>query len=149
MDYEVVLGKDARREKNELLDKYDAISHAAVVNIYSLSKEYGRLSLAGFDPDNADHQFFLHTALIVKDILGIQLEIQCGFWKWLKTNWIMRHTELRVRRDKTKQSEGVIWLSDLMEFMAPLVEEIGLPKDFKYGDIYHEYYEKGLKKHVK
>ncbi len=75
--------------------------------------------------------------------MGYQLEVRCSLWKWLMVNWKLRKLKVRVRWNRGKYNDDVTYVRDLMEFMQPLVKEFGLPDNFRYGDIYHAFYEKG------
>ncbi len=144
-EYEVTLGPELsiHGSHTELFDRYDKMSYATVVNLYSLSKARGKLVLADINPKDDDCLFFLHTALVVKDLLGYQLEVRCSLWKWLMVNWKLRKLKVRVRWNRGKYNDDVTYVRDLMEFMQPLVKEFGLLDNFRYGDIYHAFYEKG------
>lgn len=128
------------KSRDELLNKYDALSYAAVVNFYTLGKERDVMVLADFDCDNKDHMFFLHNLLIAKDICGRQFKVKCSLWKWFKLNWRIRKSGIRIPRYwKRAVPYDALYINDLAEFMKPLFQELKIPEGTTYGDVYEVY----------
>lgn len=128
-------------DNKELYDKYDVLVHATIVNIWSLAtKRDHRLVLRNVDPSNKAHLYFVHCAFTAKDIAGMQVEVACGWIKYLWLKWKLRHSAQKVVK-APKLTWGMD-PSDVLTFMEPLITEVGLGADFDWGDIYEAYYER-------
>ena len=126
---------------NELFDQYDEIINVIMVNLYSLSKEKGKIILSDLDKRNRDHLLILRVALIAKDVYNFPLFLNVNWWDALVLNWRMRKLSRRVPR--AKEAEEGVNVVTLLEFMYPPIKQ-HMGENFKFADIYGAFYGKEL-----
>lgn len=125
----------------ELFNQYDEIINVIMVNLYSLSKEKGRIILSDLDKRNRDHLLILRVALIAKDVYNFPLFLNVNWWDSLVLNWRMRKLSRRVPR--TKEIEGCTNVVALLEFMYPPIKQ-HMGENFEFAHIYNSFYGKEL-----
>lgn len=135
------MGNIKTTETEELFNKYDEVINIIMVNLYTLSKNDGKIVLSGLDRKNRDHLLVLRVALMAKDIYNYPLSLKIGFWDSLILNWKMRKLSRRVPREKKLDNE--INIPKMLEFMYPPVREY-IGEDFKFSNIYNAFYRKEL-----
>lgn len=126
---------------NELFKQYDEIINVIMVNLYSLSKEKGKIILSNLDKRNRDHLLILRVALIAKDVYNFPLFLNVKWWDSLVLNWRMRRLSRRVPR--TKETEGRTNVVALLEFMYPPIKQ-HMGENFEFAHIYNSFYGKEL-----
>ena len=126
---------------NELFNQYDEIINVIMVNLYSLSKEKGKIILSNLDKRNRDHLLILRVALIAKDAYNFPLFLNVNWWDSLVLNWRMRKLSRRVLR--TKETEGCVNVVNLLEFMYPPIKQ-HMGENFEFAHIYNSFYGKEL-----
>ena len=126
---------------NELFDQYDEIINVIMVNLYSLSKEKGKIILSDLDKRNRDHLLILRVALIAKDVYNFPLFLKVNWWDSLVLNWRMRKLSRKVPRAKGIE-EGINVMA-LLEFMYPPIKQ-HMGENFEFAHIYNSFYGKEL-----
>ena len=126
---------------NELFKQYDEIINVIMVNLYSLSKEKGKIILSNLDKRNRDHLLILRVALIAKDVYNFPLFLNVKWWDSLALNWRMRKLSRRVPH--TKETEGCTNVVALLEFMYPPIKQ-HMGENFEFAHIYNSFYGKEL-----
>ena len=124
-------------DKDILYDKYDQAINATMVNIYTLSKEKGKIILENIDRNNKNHLLILRVAIIAKDVYNFQLKLKTNFWNWVVLNWRMRKLSRFVRRER--ESDANVDVDALVNFMTPILKT-AIEEDFNFSDIYNAFY---------
>lgn len=125
----------------DLFNEYDKIVNIVMINLYSLSKEKGKIILSELDKNNKDHLLILRVALMAKDIFNFPLSLNVSWWDSLIINWRARKLTHKIPR--TKKTEGCVSVKALLEYMYPSVKhELG--ENFKFAHIYNSFYRKEL-----
>ena len=126
---------------NELFNQYDEIINVIMVNLYSLSKEKGKIILSDLDKRNRDHLLILRVALIAKDVYNFPLFLNVNWWDSFVLNWRMRKLSRKVPR--IKETEGCVNVTTLLEFMYPPIRQY-MGENFEFAHIYNSFYRKEL-----
>ena len=125
----------------DLFGEYDKIVNIIMINLYSLSKEKGKIILSELDKNNRDHLLVLRVALMAKDIFNFPLSLNVNWWDSLVINWRARKLTRKIPR--TKKTEGCVSVKALLEYMyPPIKQELG--ENFKFAHIYNSFYGKEL-----
>lgn len=124
-------------DKDILYDKYDQAINATMVNLYTLSKEKGKIILENVDRNNKNHLLILRVAMIAKDVYNFQLKLKTNFWNWIVLNWRMRKLSRFVRRER--ESDANVDVDALVNFMTPVLQK-AIEEDFNFSDIYDAFY---------
>lgn len=122
---------------DEFYKQQDKIVEITLTNIYSLSKEKGKIVLTNFNPKDENHLFFFHVAMIVRDMFQYPIEVDLGFFKTLLLNWKLRKHYVKVAR--YRGVEKGIDVEEVLSFMRPTMNEM-LGAGHTYADIYNDYY---------
>ena len=124
-------------DKDVLYDKYDQAINATMVNLYTLSKEKGKIILENIDRNNKNHLLILGVAMIAKDVYHFQLKLKTNFWNWVMLNWRMRKLSRFVRRER--ESDANVDVDALVNFMTPILQK-DIGKFFCFENIYDAFY---------
>lgn len=119
---------------------YDEICGAALVNLFTLSKNSDTIAIYNFDPKNEEHLFLLGVA---KSLAGVKDKKVCldvsKFQLWKLNRGIDK--DCRIIRMNCKEMIFGIDPNQLLNFMRPEAEKL-LGKEFSFGDIYRRYYKR-------
>lgn len=119
---------------------YDEICGAALVNLFTLSKNSDTIAIYHFDPKNEEHLFLLGVA---KSLAGVKDKKVCldvsKFQLWKLNRGIDK--DCRIIRMNCKEMIFGIDPNQLLNFMRPEAEKL-LGKEFSFGDIYRRYYKR-------
>ena len=120
------------------LRKYDEICGAALVNLFTLSKDSDTIAFRGFNPKNEEHLFVLGVAKGLAGSLGKKVALDVSkFQLWRLNRGIDK--DCRLILVDGKEAIYSIDPEELLVFMRPgAVSACG--KDFTFADIYNEYY---------
>ena len=122
-----------------ILREYDGLVGLAILSIYSLSKDLGKIRLFNFNRKDKEHLFVLRMALMARDLYQFPIEIDCHWWDRLCINWKIRKSFNKVGKTPDFSFKGV-YVNELLTAMRPgAIERLG--KTFKFSDIYDVFYE--------
>ena len=127
----------------ELEDKmyhfYDLAVARTFKELTNKSHYDSAIYLRGFDRGNKEHLFILRTALMVRDLNQIPVEIECSWWDAIVLNWKIRKNFNKIKR-MDSNGPGGFWVTNLIsKIKCELKEETGIC--FYLDDIYDTYYE--------
>ena len=125
--------------EDNLYREYDGLVGLTLLNIYSKSKDAGKIRLLEFDRKNKEHLFVLRVALLGRDLYRMPVEVDCGWWDRLRLNRKLRKGFDKVGRVPDFVVKGV-WVPHLLDLMRVDAEE-RLGGNFTFADIYNTYYE--------
>ena len=120
--------------------KYDEICGAALVNLFTLSKDSDTIAFRGFDPKNEEHLFVLGVARGLAGSLGKKVALDVSKFRLWKLNRGI-DKDCRIILVDGKEAIYSIDPEELLTFMRPgAVNACG--KEFTFADIYDEYYKR-------
>ena len=128
-------------DSEEQLNKYDEVVNIIMINLYTLSKDKGKIILSELNRKDKDHLLVLRVALMAKDVYNFPLSLKIGFWDSLILNWKMRKLSRKIPREK--ESDMAISVPELLKFMYPPVKNY-LGENFEFSHIYNAFYRKEL-----
>jgi hypothetical protein len=118
--------------------KYDEICGAALVNLFTLSKNSDTIAFRGFNPKNKEHLFVLGVARGLAGSLGKKVALDVNKFQLWKLN---RGIDKDCRLILVDGKEAIYSINpeELLTFMRPgAVSACG--ENFTFADIYNEYY---------
>lgn len=118
--------------------KYDEICGAALVNLFTLSKNSDTIAFRGFNPKNEEHLFVLGVAKGLAGSIGKKVALDVNKFQLWKLN---RGIDKDCRLISVDGKEAIYSIDpeELLAFMrAGAVNACG--KDFTFADIYNAYY---------
>lgn len=123
---------------NELIRHYDEICGAALVNLFTLSKNSETIALSPFNPKNEEHLFILGVAKGLGGSIGKKVCVDVSRIQLWKLNRGL-DKDCRLKMINGKEAIYSINPDELLTFMREgAVNACG--KDFTFADIYRQYY---------
>ena len=130
---------------NQLEHNYNMIVGAFINNIVVLSEKnemlkHFNIALKNFNPKDKEHLFFLEvTKIIVSQLENIQIYLDAKWSTRLKLWW--PHRKYMYFYGKTKKNDVAIDVKAELENLRGFATSL-CGKDFNFGDIYTEFYER-------
>lgn len=119
---------------------YDELCNITYVNLYTLSKEKGRIILAPFEYDNKEHLFIAYIAKALGGISEKDVFLQTKR-KYLRMINANIKKEYHFQLAKNTMPEDAINPQEVLDFMRPYASQIAHEDNFDFGKIYEAFYE--------
>lgn len=130
--------------ENDVLDlaaKYDSICLHTMINLYTLTKDQKVIRIRNFDWSNDEHKFVIAVLAATAGIIGDKAVLIDGSWSNRRSvNKKYKKILGKVNKLSKKDNGEGIDVPNLLEFMRGTACEL-IGTDFRFGDIYHAYYE--------
>lgn len=84
---------------------YNQLSEICLINLYTLSKEKGKIELKDFSFKNKQHLFLLNIASILHNLYGYEIFLEAKFLELIKYKIHTKHSKFIYR--KAKLDKGI------------------------------------------
>ena len=121
------------------LREYDGLVGLTFNNLCAASNNK-EIVLLNFNRKNLEHLYLLRVALLVRDVTGYEVKVNCSWWNFLMLNHKIRKGFKKIERSKERNGIDTDWMLDLMRRDG----QQRIDKNFTFADIYNQYYEGSL-----
>jgi len=112
---------------------YNQLSEICLINLYTVSKEKGKIELKGFSFKNKQHFFLLNIASILHNLYGYEIFLETKFLEFVKYKTHTKHSKFIHR--KTKLENGI----NIEDFLNHIADAQVIDRNI-WDKIYDEFF---------
>ena len=112
---------------------YNQLSEICLINLYTLSKEKGKIELKDFSFKNKQHLFLFNIASILHNLYGYEIFLEAKFLEFAKYKIYTKHSKFIHR--KTKLENGI----NIENFLNHIADAQKVDRDI-WNKIYDEFF---------
>ena len=112
---------------------YNQLSEICLINLYTISKEKGKIELKDFSFKNKQHLFLLNIANILHNLYGYEIFLETKFSEFIKYKIHTKHSNFIHR--KIKLENGI----DIEDFLNHIADAQIIERNI-WNKIYDEFF---------
>ena len=125
----------------KLEQAYNEMVGISIVNIFSLSDEFGSVNFGKFDIDDIEHQYLLYIAMTSYSIHKHPIGFDLPRWERKAIAKKFGYPEIIDWKTRAKKKH-CFNTNEVLNYMRPVGAEMTGDECFYFGDIYNEFYRK-------